>query len=64
MGPVRTINEAGSPSGPLATGALPVPTSFGSVFCVPPTFNSLVDLAADLPGPGATCLQGETQLLP
>ncbi|TMA41075.1 MAG: hypothetical protein E6J81_18930 [Deltaproteobacteria bacterium] len=64
MGPVRTINEAGSSSGPLATGAPPVPTSFGSVFCIPPTFNTAVDLVADLPGPGATCLQGGAQLLP
>jgi hypothetical protein len=35
-----------------------------SIFCIPPTFNPLVDSAADLPGPGMTALQGTTQLLP
>ena len=63
-GPVRTITETGAPAGPLATGQSPAPVSFGSVFCIPPTFNTAVDLVADLPGPGATCLQGGVQLLP
>ena len=61
---MRTITETGAPAGPLATGQSPAPVSFGSVFCIPPTFNTAVDLVADLPGPGATCLQGGAQLLP
>ena len=64
QGSARTINETGAPAGPLATGQAPVPVSFGSVFCIPPTFNQAVDPVADLPGPGATCLQGGAQLLP
>ncbi len=61
---MRTITETGAPAGPLATGQAPVPVSFGSVFCIPLTFTSAVDVVADLPGPGATCLQGGVQLLP
>jgi hypothetical protein len=34
------------------------------VFDIPPTFNSIVDGAGDLPGPGTAMLQGESQLLP
>jgi len=64
QGPARTITETGAPAGPLSTGQAPAPISLGSVFCIPATFNVTVDNVADLPGPGATCLQGEAQLLP
>ncbi len=40
------------------------PSTLVSVFCVPPTFNALVDNSADLPGPGAVALPGQSQLLP
>ena len=48
----------------LDTGQSPVPLTFGGVFCIPPTCNAAIDLAGDLPGPGATCLQGEVTPLP
>ena len=58
----RTIVETGSPAGPLTTGGPPTPQTLVSIFCVPPTFNTVVDSAADLPGPGAVALEGTTQL--
>jgi hypothetical protein len=48
----------------------PAPPSLGgdsrlvSSFCVPPTFNPVVDAAADWPGPGAVMLQGEVSVSP
>jgi len=33
-----------------------------TVFCIPPTFNGLIDGSADLPGPGALALTGTLQL--
>ncbi|TMB10339.1 MAG: hypothetical protein E6J71_26895 [Deltaproteobacteria bacterium] len=58
----RTIVETGSPAGPLTTGGPPTPQTLVSIFCVPPTFSTIVDSAADLPGPGAVALEGTTQL--
>ncbi len=60
----RTINLTGSPAAGGVTGGAPVPSTLVTAFCIPPTFNPLVDSAADLPGPGATTLIGTTQLLP
>jgi len=59
----RTIIETGSPAGNLTDGAAHASTLV-SVFCIPPTFNQLVDASADLPGPGAVSLTGQAQLLP
>jgi hypothetical protein len=48
----------------------PAPPSLGgdsrlvTAFCVPPTFDAVVDAAVDWPGPGAVMLQGEVQLSP
>ena len=58
----RTIVETGSPAGALTTGGPAKPQTLVSIFCIPPTFNTLVDSAADLPGPGAAALQGTAQL--
>jgi hypothetical protein len=35
-----------------------------SAFCIPPAFNATVDANGDLPGPGATALGGQAQLIP
>jgi hypothetical protein len=35
-----------------------------SLFCIPPTFDATVDAAGDIPGPGASALQGTAQLFP
>jgi len=51
------------PAGPISTTGGAANSDLVSVFCVPPTFNGVVDTAGDLPGPGAACLQGDMQLL-
>ena len=61
---VRTITENGSQAGPIATGGAPAAQTLASVFCIPPTFNGVIDSVGDLPGPGAVSLQGTIQLLP
>jgi len=60
----RTIVETGSPSGPLTVGGAGAPSKLVSIFCIPLTFSSLVDTAADLPGPGAVAITGTAQALP
>ena len=60
----RTITETGSPAGTLRTGCPSVPSTLVSVFCIPPTFNLLVDAASNLPGPGAVSLRGKVSTVP
>ena len=62
-GAVKTISLTGAPAGCLADGGLHASTLVGGT-CIEPTFNFTVDLAADLPGPGALSLQGSAQLAP
>jgi hypothetical protein len=57
----RTIQEVGTPAGSLTDG-LPHATTLASVFCVPKTGNALIDPSADLPGPGAISVVGDTRL--
>jgi len=64
VGLARFVRETGTPAGPIATNDPAKPATVVSVFCIPPAFNGAVDATADLPGPGAVCLNGETQLLP
>ena len=63
-GAARSISETGTPTGAIATGGAPLASTLISVFCIPPTFNGIIDSAAGLPGPGAAALQGQAQLLP
>jgi len=49
--------------GDLTTGALKSAIEV-SAFRIPPSYNSLVDQNAGLPGPGAVSLPGMSQLLP
>ena len=60
----RTITVTGTPAGTLRTGGTPTAMTLVSVFCVPPTFNLLVDAASDLPGPGAVALPGTVAAIP
>lgn len=56
----RVISVTGSPMGPLTLGT-PAPLTLGSAFCIPaiPTEGgALVNLSANLPGPGAVALFG------
>ena len=63
IGPARTITETGVPPACL-TGGMPHASILAGIFCIPPSYNSTVDAAGDLPGPGAIALTGEAQLLP
>jgi hypothetical protein len=56
-----TITGIGTPSGDLTDHA-PHAGTLVSVFCIPPSFNGIIDGSADLPGPGATSLPGLVQL--
>ncbi len=60
-GAAHTITETGTPGGDLRVAGAHASTLV-SVFCIPPTFNGTVDSSGDLPGPGATALQGSAQL--
>jgi hypothetical protein len=63
-GLATTITATGMvPTESLLDG-LPHDSSLVSIFCIPPSYNGIVDGAADLPGPGAVALIGQTQLLP
>jgi hypothetical protein len=57
----RTITETGATAACLADGAAHA-SNLVSIFCIPPTYNAIVDGSADLPGPGAVSLPGTTQL--
>ena len=63
QGPARTITETGTPAACLTDG-LPHSSILASTFCTPPSYNSTVDAAGDLPGPGAITLTGQAQALP
>ena len=60
---VSEITEWGSAAGALADGTARASTLV-SVFCIPPTFDPLIDVSGDLPGPGALGIAGTLQLLP
>jgi hypothetical protein len=53
----RRIQASGSPAGALTIDT-PKPIKLASIFCVPVTSSALVNFAANLPGPGATVLNG------
>jgi hypothetical protein len=65
VGSCRRIEETGLPAGPLTLNGPPATTRLASVFCIPETpgaLAGLINLAAGLPGPGATSLPGEVEL--
>jgi hypothetical protein len=64
-GDVRTITETGSPANVcLDTSPGEHPATLVSVFCIPPSFDSTVDSAGDLPSPGAVALPGSVEAVP
>lgn len=62
-GSATTIRLFGTAAGDI-TDRLEHPATLASIFCVPPTYDPIIDSAANLPGPGAVTLPGITQLLP
>jgi len=57
----RVLVEIGTAAGDLS-GHTPKNATLGSVFCIPPSFNGAIDSAANIPGPGAASLPGQSQL--
>ena len=60
-GTAQTIRAFGAPAGNV-TDRLEHAATLASVFCIPPTYDALIDNAANLPGPGAVSLPGFSQL--
>ena len=60
-GTAQTIRIFGTPAGDV-TDKLEHPATLGGVFCIPPTYDPIIDSAANLPGPGAVSLPGSSQL--
>jgi len=61
-----TVEERGTPAGAITPGT-PANVRLASVFCVPETpgaSGQLINLAAGLPGPGATSLPGTVTINP
>jgi hypothetical protein len=61
-GAYTTATEMGAPAGSLEDYQ-PHPGTMSGIFCIPPTFDSVVDGSSDLPGPGAVAMVGTMQLL-
>ncbi len=61
-GACRSIEETGTPSGPLTPNGPSAPVALGAIFCIPSTPSALVNFAANLPGPGAFSLVGNLTL--
>jgi hypothetical protein len=57
------ITETGSPAGDISDG-MPHASTLVSVFCIPPSYDPIVDPTGELPGPGAVSLPGFAQLIP
>ena len=58
----QTITEIGTPSGNVEDYGAHLGAAV-SVFCIPPSFNALIDGSGDLPGPGAISLPSTIQLV-
>jgi hypothetical protein len=57
----HTITENGSPAGAPLVDGVPAPATLATVFCIPAAegdIGGIVNLSANLPGPGATSLPG------
>jgi hypothetical protein len=57
-----TITETGVEAGACLLDGLPHAATLAGIFCVPPSYNGIVDPSAELPGPGAVSLPGTAQL--
>jgi len=57
----KTITEIGTPAGDITDFAGHLSTMV-STFCIPPSFNGIIDGAADIAGPGAVALPGVIDL--
>jgi hypothetical protein len=62
QGGAQCITQTGMNAGTSLLDHLPHNSHLVSVFCIPSTGNAAVDGVADLPGPGAFSLNGNSQL--
>ena len=58
-----TATEIGTPAGSLEDFA-PHAGTMSGIFCIAPTYISIIDASSDLPGPGAVSMPGTMQLSP
>jgi hypothetical protein len=58
-----TATEIGTPAGSLEDFA-PHAGTMSGIFCIAPTYISVIDASSDLPGPGAVSMPGTLQLSP
>jgi len=59
-----TITETGTPPNVSIADCQPHNATLVSVFCIPPSYNGIVDPSGELPGPGAVSLPGQAQFIP
>jgi hypothetical protein len=59
-----TVTETGSAPGVCIGNGTSQATTLVSVFCIPPSYDPIVDPSGELPGPGAVSLPGTAQFLP
>ena len=59
-----TISETGTPPNVCIADGAKHPATLVSVFCIPPSYNGIVDPSGELPGPGAVSLPGQSQFIP
>src|SRR6185295_1216571 len=59
-----TITETGSTAGTCISTGTQQTATLVSVFCVPPSYDPIVDPSGELPGPGAVSLPGTAQFIP
>jgi hypothetical protein len=59
-----TITETGTPAGACLSDGTPHPSTLVSIFCIPPSYDPIVDPSGELPGPGAVSLPGAALFIP
>jgi hypothetical protein len=59
-----TVTETGSPANACIADGDPHAATLISVFCIPPSYDPIVDPSGELPGPGAVSLPGQSQFIP
>jgi len=59
-----TVSETGANAGVCISDGATHASTLVSVFCVPPSYDPIVDPSGELPGPGAVSLPGTAQFIP
>ena len=59
-----TVTETGTPPNACIADGADHNATLVSVFCIPPSYDPIVDPSGELPGPGAVSLPGTSKFLP